>query len=91
MSGMRTAILGGAYRTGGSVSRLPATVYREAAALAYHFGWGRRELFGMTGKERAVWLRELDLRLQEQRAAREAETLEQARKIFSEREKEDSQ
>jgi hypothetical protein len=45
----------------------------------------------MTGKERAVWLRELDLILQEQRAVREAETLEQARKIFSEREKEDSQ
>ncbi|WP_020614497.1 DUF6760 family protein [Sediminispirochaeta bajacaliforniensis] len=44
---------------GGSVSRLSAQIYREAAYIAYHFGWGRKEVLEMSHRERQRWLREI--------------------------------
>jgi len=44
---------------GGSISRLSAQIYREAAYIAYHFGWGRKEVLEMSHRERQRWLREI--------------------------------
>lgn len=44
---------------GGSVSRLSTDIYREAAYIAYHFGWSRKEILEMSHRERKKWLAEI--------------------------------
>jgi hypothetical protein len=57
---MRTHIQRSICRTGGSISRPPEEIYREAADIAYYFHWGRQELAEMNGKERQVWLKQIN-------------------------------
>ena len=44
---------------GGSVSRLTEDIYREAAYIAYHFGWSRKEILSMSRRERKRWLQQI--------------------------------
>ncbi len=34
-------------------------VYREAALIAFHFHWSRRECLSLSRRERRVWLEEI--------------------------------
>ena len=68
-------------RTGGSISRPPEEIYREAADIAYYFHWGREELAGMNGKERQVWLKQINRIHQAQQKQRIQENEEQIQRI----------
>ena len=56
---LRREIHPGDISPGGSVSRLSTDIFREAAYIAYHFGWGRNEILEMSHKERKKWLAEI--------------------------------
>lgn len=56
---LRQQFLSGDPFTGGSVSRLSDNIFREAAYIAYHFGWSRTDVLGMTHNERRKWLAEI--------------------------------
>jgi hypothetical protein len=75
---MRGKILGEVRAAGGSISRLPAEVYREAADLAYYFHWQRGDIMDMSMNERKVWLDQIKRIHYEQKAAREKDLEEQA-------------
>jgi len=58
-------------------------VFREAADIAYYFHWGREELQKMTGKERVVWLKQINRIHEAQKVQRTAEAAEQAKMLLS--------
>jgi len=78
---MQKKVLGEVCAAGGSLSRLPVEVYREAADLAYHFHWQRKDIMEMTMKERRIWLAEISRIHKEQKRAREEEMIEQFEQI----------
>jgi hypothetical protein len=70
---------------GGSVSRPPEILYREAADLAYYFHWTREAVFLMNSRERRVWLGQITRIHALRKKAREEETWEQFERILASR------
>ncbi len=80
---MRSPVFGGVCTTGGSISRPPEILYREAADIANQFHWTRSDIMTMTARERSIWLSQI-VRIQSSyKKARERETLEQTQYILS--------
>ena len=80
---MRAHIPGGIRATGGSISRPPETLYREAADLAYYFHWARGDIMAMTGRERNVWISQISRIHREQKAQRDREAREQTERLLA--------
>ena len=78
---MRTHIQRSICRTGGSISRPPEEIYREAADIAYYFHWSKQELQEMNGKERQVWLKQINRIHQAQTEQRKKENEAQIKMI----------
>lgn len=80
---MRACVPGGIRATGGSISRPLDAIYREAADLAYYFHWARHDIMAMTGRERNVWLSQINRIHREQKTQRDREAREQTERLLA--------
>ena len=83
MPGMRETVFGRDREPGGSISRLRKDVYREAADIAYYFNWPRGEILSLSGRERRIWLSQINRIHSKQRELREKEAMDQAMRIIA--------
>ncbi len=80
---MRACVPGGIRATGGSISRPPEALYREAADLAYYFHWARGDIMAMTGRERNLWLSQINRIHRAQKEQRDREAAEQTERLLA--------
>ena len=83
MPRMQTQLFRGVYTIGGSISRLPEQIYGEAAHIAYYFHWSQSEIWNMNGRERKMWISQIDRIHQEAKAQRERELFEHSAQIIA--------
>ncbi|MFC2331405.1 MAG: DUF6760 family protein [Treponema sp.] len=52
-------------------------IFQEAADIAYYFHWTKADIMAMTGKERGIWLEQIQRIHSRQKHQRDAETASQ--------------